>query len=147
MRLRPIEWTGRALRRAGTEMLRRGGIKGIWFDVGAHHGEFTLSYANRNPGLTIYAFEPNLRAAVSLMGRAPNFVVIPIAIAETDGHAKFNINSMDAASSLMQICEEAREAWIGGTSLSVEIHSLRSDHSLGYISQSFQNSFRQSPKD
>jgi len=120
MGLKPIEWAGRALRRAGTEMLRRGGIQGTWIDVGAHHGETTLGYANHNPGLTIYAFEPNLRAAATLIGRAPNFIVIPMAVAEANGHADFHINAFDAASSLLPMDEHALKSWTGGDQLQTQ---------------------------
>src|SRR5271163_4604915 len=81
----PTNWTGRVLRKLGTEILRRGGMQGVWVDVGAHHGETTIGYALHNPGLMIYAIEPNLRAAVRMVGHAPNFIVIPMAVAETDG--------------------------------------------------------------
>ncbi len=57
----PLTWTGRALRRAGTELLRVVSPEGIWIDVGAHRGETTLHHALRNPNLKIFAFEPNLR--------------------------------------------------------------------------------------
>jgi FkbM family methyltransferase len=131
MRLRPVEWAGRALRRAGTEILRRGGIQGIWIDVGAHHGETTLGYANHNPGLTIYAFEPNFRAAATLIGRAPNFIVIPMAVAETNGHAEFHINAFDAASSLLRMDENSRRSWTDGEQLesqeTVTVPTLRLD--------------------
>jgi FkbM family methyltransferase len=115
-----VELAGRALRRAGTALLRRNGMSGVWIDVGAHHGETTLGYANHNPGLTIFAFEPNLRAAVSLIGRAPNYIVIPMAVAEIDGHADFHINAFDAASSLLPIDESTRRSWTGGEALRVE---------------------------
>src|SRR5260370_34329463 len=102
MSLKTIELVGRALRKAGDEMLRRNGIGCTWVDVGAHHGEETLGYARLNPGLKVYAFEPNLRAAVTMIGYAANFVVFPMAIAETDGSGDFPINAFDAASSLHQ---------------------------------------------
>lgn len=115
-----LEFIGRILRRSGNALLKRNSISGIWIDVGAHHGETTLGYANYNPGLTIYAFEPNLRAAASLMGHAPNYVVIPMAIAESDGHAEFHINAFDAASSLLPMDEDTRRSWTGGEALRVE---------------------------
>ena len=131
MRWKPVEWTGRVLRKTGTAILRRGGLRGIWIDVGAHHGETTLGYANHNPGLTIYAFEPNLRAAATLIGRAPNFVVLPMAVAETDGCADFHINAFDAASSLLSMDENARRSWAGGEQLqpqkTVTVPTLRLD--------------------
>ena len=116
----PINWLARALRKAATEILKRRGPHGTWIDVGAHHGETTLGYANGNPGLTIYAFEPNLRAAVSLMRRAPNYVVIPMAVAERDGSAQLHINQDDQASSLLTMNENVRRSWTGGEALSVK---------------------------
>lgn len=121
VRSSPVNWAGRILRRAGNELLRRNGIPGVWIDVGAHHGETTIGYANGNPGLTIYAFEPNLRAAVSLMGRAANYIVIPMALAETDGNAQLHINEYDQASSLLAMNENARRSWTGGEALRVEL--------------------------
>lgn len=115
-----LEFVGRALRRAGNELLKRNSISGVWIDVGAHLGETTLGYANHNPNLTIYAFEPNLSAAAKLFGRAPNYVVIPMAIAETDGHAEFHINAFDAASSLLKMDENVRRSWTGGEVLREE---------------------------
>jgi hypothetical protein len=74
MNVDPINWLGRALRKTGTEILRRRGTGGTWIDVVAHNGELTLGCAIQNPGLRVYAFEPNLRAAASLIGRVANFI-------------------------------------------------------------------------
>ena len=120
MRFDPIRSAGRLLRRAGNELLKHASLKGVWIDVGAHHGEVTLTYASENPGLTIYAFEPNLRAATSLFGRAPNYMVIPMAVAETDGSAPFRLNALDGASSLLKMDESARRSWLGGDALREE---------------------------
>jgi len=116
----PIKWTGRALQRIGTELQVRSGIKGTWIDVGAHHGEVTLWCAQQNPGLTVYAFEPNLRAASALFGRAPNYIVVPIAVAEADGNSQFHLNSLEGASSLLAMDEDARRSWKGGEALREE---------------------------
>jgi len=118
--IRVAHRVGRVLRRMGEEIVRRSGIEGTWIDVGAHHGETTLGYARHNPGLRIFAFEPNLSAAAKLMGRAPNYVVIPMAIADTDGHAEFHINAFDAASSLLKMDENVRRSWTGGEALREE---------------------------
>ncbi len=120
MSLKTIELVGRALRKAGNEMLRRNGIGGTWVDVGAHHGEETLGYARLNPGLKVYAFEPNLRAAVTMIGYAANFVVFPMAIAETDGCGDFHINAFDAASSLLALNESGVRSWEAARVLKVE---------------------------
>jgi len=91
----------------------------------------TLGYANHNPGLKIYALEPNLRLAASLMGRAPNFFVIPMAVAEKDGSADFHLNAHDASSSLLPLNEEAVRTWVGAESLieesTVKVPTIRLD--------------------
>jgi FkbM family methyltransferase len=120
MGLNPILWTGRALRKVGNELLRRNGIQGTWVDVGAHHGETTIGYARHNPGLTIYEIEPNLRAALRMMGHAPNVIVIPMAVAEKDGCADFHINAYEESSSLLSTNEEALQTWVGVEKLKVE---------------------------
>ncbi len=112
---------GRALRRLGEALLKRNGIQGVWIDVGAHHGEETMGYARHNPGLQIYAVEPNLRAAARLMGRSANYFVIPVAIAEEDGSAVFNVNQFEMASSLLPLNQEAVRSWVG-----VENHKVES---------------------
>jgi FkbM family methyltransferase len=115
-----IDWAGRLLRKMGSEILRRNGIQGTWIDVGAHCGELTLWHAEHNPGLRVYALEPNLGAAAKLMGRVPNYLVIPMAVAEKDGCADFYINAFEAASSLLPFNEEALRSWIGGDALKVD---------------------------
>jgi FkbM family methyltransferase len=108
------------LRSIGDEIARRGGIEGTWLDVGAHHGEKTLVYAIQNPGLKVYAFEPNLSAAAKLIGRAPNFFMTPMAVAEKDGFAEFHLNAYEGASSLLPFNEVALQSWIGGEVLKVK---------------------------
>lgn len=92
----------------------------IWIDVGAHLGELTIECARRNPSLLIYAFEPNLKLATQRIGLLPNFVVIPMAVAEKNGCADFYINTYDAASSLLPLHPEGLQRWIRGEELSVE---------------------------
>jgi len=111
---------GRALRKAGTQLMSSAGMQGTWIDVGAHRGDASLWQAQQNPGLKVYAFEPDLRAAALLIGQAPNFVVLPMAVAESDGHGQFHLNRFAAASSMLPMDEEARNAWIGGQTLEVE---------------------------
>jgi FkbM family methyltransferase len=120
MGLKLIDWTGRALRKAGVEMMRRNGIQGTWLDIGAHRGETTLYSAIMNPGLKVYALEANLAVAAKLMGRAANYFVIPMAVAEQDGFADFHINASEVASSLLPINEVSRRSWIGNETLKVE---------------------------
>jgi FkbM family methyltransferase len=110
---------GRILRWAGDGLVAHSDIEGTWIDVGAHHGETTLRQAALNPGLKVYAFEPNLTAAAKLIGRASNYLVIPMAVAEKDGLANLHINSFDAASSLLPFNEASLQNWIGGEALKV----------------------------
>jgi FkbM family methyltransferase len=137
MGLNAISWTGRALRKVGSELLRHSGIKGTWVDVGAHHGETTIGYARHNPGLIIYEIEPNLRAAARMMGHAPNVIVVPMAVAEKDGCAEFHINAFEQSSSLLAINEEARRTWVGVEKLNVEaiitVPTIRLDTFMGLI--------------
>ena len=85
----------------------------IWIDIGAHKGELTLPHAIDNPRLGIYAFEPNLRLAAPLMGRAPNYIVVPLAISGQDGSAEFHLNENDYTSSLLKLNDEAVHSWVG----------------------------------
>jgi FkbM family methyltransferase len=72
-----------------------------WIDVGAHRGEKSLPIARENPMVRVYAFEPNLKLAMQLAGRLPNFVVIPMAVGEQDATMDFYLNAFEAASSLL----------------------------------------------
>jgi FkbM family methyltransferase len=120
MGLKSVEWFGRALRKAGTELLRFSSLEGTWIDVGAHRGESTLHHAVQNPGLRIFAFEPNLSAAAKLIGRASNYFVIPVAVAEENSVVDFHINSIEVASSLLHMNVAAQRSWIGGEGLNVD---------------------------
>jgi FkbM family methyltransferase len=94
----------------------------IWIDVGAHEGETTLPFAAANPWLIVYAFEPNPAAAVRAMGRLRNFVVLPFAIAESDGIMELNLTAYEQASSLLPVDSEAASHWIEGDKLAVVGH-------------------------
>jgi FkbM family methyltransferase len=120
MDFRPFDWAGRMLRRGGEKLLERSGSSSTWIDVGAHNGETTLRYAMKNPRLRVFAFEPNLAAAVQSMGRAANYFVVPAAVAEHDGVARFYINAADVASSLLPLNEETAPSWIGGEVLKID---------------------------
>lgn len=92
----------------------------LWIDVGAHNGEKTLKYAQENPALIVYAFEPNFEVAARLIGLLPNFVMIPAAVAEQDGCSDFYINTFRAASSLFPFNSERLQIWTGGEQLTIE---------------------------
>ena len=47
----------------------------------------------------------------------PQNIVIPMAVAETDGSSQFHLNSLEAASSLLTMDEDARRSWNGGEAL------------------------------
>jgi FkbM family methyltransferase len=115
-----LRWTGRLIQNLGNRLAEAGGIKGTWIDVGAHCGETSLRWALQNPGLKVYAVEPNLAAAVKLMSRLPNYLVIPMAVAEMDGFADFYVNAFEGASSMLQFNSSALSSWAGGESLKVK---------------------------
>jgi FkbM family methyltransferase len=92
----------------------------IWLDVGAHLGENTFPAAADNPRLRVYAFEPNLRVASRLMGQLPNYVVLPMAIAEHDGSSTFYLNRYSEGSSLLPFVPEGLKEWVGGEVFQVE---------------------------
>jgi FkbM family methyltransferase len=106
-------WTrlGGKLQDLGTGLMERRSAEGIWIDVGAHLGEQTIGFAESNPGLTVFAFEPNWRAARKIMGRLRNFVVIPMAVAEQEGHTDFHITLADEASSLLPFDPVGLSQW------------------------------------
>ena len=76
--------------------------------------------AQRNPGLQVYAFEPNVKLAAQTWGLLPNFALLPFAVAETNGVADFYINSNEGSSSLLPFNPEGLRRWIGGHLMRVE---------------------------
>jgi len=103
-----------------TDRLRRFGKRHeVWIDVGSHLGERTFDVARSRPWVTVFAFEPNLAVATRRMGRLSNFIVLPMAVTETDGHTSFYLNEYDAASSVLPFNEGGRKDWIRGTELVV----------------------------
>lgn len=94
-------------------------VREIWIDVGAHLGEKTFPVAEADSGVRVYAFEPNLSVAMKMVGRLPNFVVIPMAVGECDGTADFYLNSFAPASSLLGFDPDGLAKWIGRELLEV----------------------------
>lgn len=90
-----------------------------WFDIGSHHGELTFSWARDNPDSIVYAFEPNIKAASKVIGKLPNFVVIPMAVSTRNGFETFYENAFEESSSLLPIDEEVRKMWVKGDELEV----------------------------
>jgi len=109
------KWSRRLIRgsleRRGLIAISRGEAKRVWIDVGAHLGEGTLDEALRDPNLLVYAFEPNWALARRIMARAANFVVLPMAVSDTDGFADFFINIADGTSSLARMEESGIAHW------------------------------------
>lgn len=99
------------LEKRGLIAVSRGQVKRVWIDVGAHLGEGTLDAALRDPNLLVFAFEPNWELARQIMGRAANFVVLPMATSDTDGFSEFFINARDGASSLARMEESGTAHW------------------------------------
>lgn len=91
----------------------------IWFDVGAHLGELTFGWARDNPDCVVYAFEPNIKAASKVIGRLPNFVVIPMAVSTVNGFETFYENAYEESSSLLPLDPEVRDFWVRGGNLEV----------------------------
>ena len=111
---------GWGLQGLGRRILERKGASGVWLDVGAHLGESTLPIAQSNPSLMVYAFEPNWSLARQVMGKVANFVVVPMAVAEEDGVARFFVNGVDDSSSLLPLNPEGVKEWKGERTLRVE---------------------------
>jgi FkbM family methyltransferase len=98
----------RMFRNFGYELRRLPGPEcKIWIDVGAHAGQHTLQHAQKNSQVLVYAFEPDWRMLRSLVGKAVNFVPIPMAVSEADGIAEFFINMADGTSSLLPFNPDA----------------------------------------
>ena len=133
MATKPIHWVGRALRKAGSELMKLGGKRGTWIDVGAHRGDVTLYEARHNPGLRVFAIEPNLRAASRLIGAAPNFMVFPIAISEEDGTAGFHINEFEPGSSLLPLNEYSESAKLLKVETIVTVPTMRLDTFMNLV--------------
>lgn len=107
-------WLHRAIRVATRRRVRPRHHRLVWIDVGAHEGETTIRFAAAWPDLIVYGFEPNLAVASRTMGLLRNYVMLPMAVALTDGTAEFNLSKFDASSSLAAMDEQVLAKWIGG---------------------------------
>ena len=114
-----IHFAGRGLRRAGRLLMDYRSLRGVWLDVGAHSCSQTYGYALFNPSLRLFAFEPNLQIACKMFNSLPNIFMIPMAVAETDGCAEFNITDYSASSSLLPLDDDNVRRWVGGHDLRV----------------------------
>jgi FkbM family methyltransferase len=102
---------GYLARRGLRRVFDRARVEEIWIDVGAHLGETTLAQAIEKDRLLVFAFEPNWALARQIMARAANFVVLPMAVSDTNGFADFFINACDGSSSLVRMEERGMAHW------------------------------------
>jgi FkbM family methyltransferase len=109
----------------------------VWLDVGAHLGVATIDAARRDPDLLVYAFEPNLEVAAKTSGALENFVMIPMAVSESDGFAPFHLNRYEGASSLLPFNEGGLREWKDGELFEVErvtmVPTIRLDTFLNWM--------------
>jgi FkbM family methyltransferase len=98
-------------RRGFARVFDRSKVDTVWIDVGAHLGQGTLDAALANSRLLVFAFEPNWALARTIMGRAANFVVLPMAVSDSDGFAEFFVNTSDESSSLVTMEESGVAHW------------------------------------
>jgi len=94
--------------------------KHVWLDVGAHLGETSFQIAKAHPDLVVYAFEPNLKIAAKRFGILRNYVLIPMAVANSDTFCPFYLNRYDQSSSLLPFDEQGLKNWVGGRMLEIE---------------------------
>lgn len=83
--------------------------------VGAHTGDDCLIEACRRFGHNLFMFEPNPKRVAELEMKAagaPNIQVIPMAVSNYDGKAKFHIACHDDCSSLQQFDVHANRTWV-----------------------------------
>lgn len=99
-----------------------GRARRVWIDVGANRGQYTFAQAEADSSLLVFAFEPNWALARELMGKLENFVVLPMAVADSDGFSEFNVNVAAETSSLLSFNADALERgdWKGVAGLAVQ---------------------------
>jgi FkbM family methyltransferase len=116
-----VHWVGRGFRKVGRRLTGYRTLREVWIDVGAQNCDSTYGAALANPSLKLFAFEPNLELASELFGAGalPNIFMIPMAVAETDGSAEFNVTAYSGTSSLLPLDQQAIEKWVGGQDLRV----------------------------
>lgn len=94
----------------------------ILFDVGAHHGQDSLSTTQNDSSVICYAFEPtpelaeNLRKAAESRNIKERYHIFEIAISDFDGEADFHMVTDDTGSaSLNEFSENLEKTWPGRT--------------------------------
>jgi FkbM family methyltransferase len=134
-----VHLAGRGLCKAGRRLRDLHTMRGVWFDVGAYKCEYTGPAAFANPSLDVYAFEPNLKLAAGLFKLYPNVHVVPMAVAEQDGCAEFNLTAFQGTSSLLPIDEDAVQHWSGRESIDLRtiakmmVPTIRLDTFMGLM--------------
>jgi FkbM family methyltransferase len=86
-----------------------------FIQVGAHTGDDSLIAACRRFGHNLFMFEPNPKRVDDLEKKAagaPNIHVIPMAVSNYNGKAKFHIACHDDCSSLQQFDADANRTWV-----------------------------------
>ena len=85
----------------------------IFFDVGANFGTHSLDVAKSDPDTIVYAFEPTPYLVNYLKKESENldnYNVIPFAVSDYNGNAKFNIAGVEdwGCSSLLEFSENSK---------------------------------------
>ena len=87
----------------------------IVFDVGSHCAISDDFYSFKNiknyQNIIVYAFEPNVCVLNNIFGKLPNFIVIPMAVAEKNGFMTYHININDSTNSLLQFYDKNVDNW------------------------------------
>jgi FkbM family methyltransferase len=87
----------------------------VIFDVGSHTGESTLEYLVNFPRARVFAFEPDMTnfaaASDAIAIHRQRCSLHAIALADSNGRAKFHVNSHNGTHSLLAI--GAQEFWAG----------------------------------
>ena len=79
----------------------------VIFDVGSNTGDTTIKYLEAFPHARIFAFEPDPTNFEACSAKTLKYhkrcSLYPIALADSDGHARFHINSHSGTHSLLPI--------------------------------------------
>lgn len=107
----------------------------VYFDVGANDGSSMIRYAD-DPNNHVYAFEPTPRMIDIIRSKTshlPNYHIIPKAVSDVPGTAKFYISGQAdwGCSSLNTFNDNLTETWPGRTDFRVtdeiEVEVIRMD--------------------
>jgi FkbM family methyltransferase len=108
---------------------------GVFVDVGANHGYFTLIAASRvGASGRVYAFEPNppvfdqLATHITLNGFDDRVQASPVALSDADGEATFYVSQCESNSGLSSLILTAERLALG---------SLSPDHTVRVRAETF----------